>query len=52
LQVAVAQAAERTDPASHQITAAEIAHVRELFERPQPDEGFTLHVIDRTAEVW
>jgi predicted kinase len=49
LRTAMAQAARRTDPTSHRITADGIAHLRDLFEEPQPDEGFTLHVIDATV---
>lgn len=50
LDVAVAQAGERNDPTSHRLTAESIAHMVELFEEPQPDEGFTLHVIEETAK--
>jgi predicted kinase len=51
IEVAAAQAAERTDPTSHQITAVGIAHLRQLFEEPRSDEGFTLHVIERPGWI-
>jgi predicted kinase len=50
LEVAAAQAAQRTDQTSHRITVDDIAHLRELFEEPQADEGFTLHVIDQITD--
>jgi predicted kinase len=50
LEVAVMQAANRNDPTSHRLTAEGIAHVRDLFEEPESDEGFILHVIAPTAK--
>lgn len=46
-ETAASQAADRRDSVSHQLTASDIAHLRDLFEPPDPAEGFTLHVIDR-----
>lgn len=51
LETAAAQAAHRDDPASHRLTDDSIAHMLTLFEEPRPDEGFTLHVINRTSNA-
>lgn len=51
LDVAVAQAQQRSDPASHRLTAREVEHMVELFEEPQPDEGFTLHLVERGTRL-
>lgn len=46
VETALARAAGRSDPASHRLSADDIAHLQDLFEPPDPTEGFTLHNAD------
>lgn len=47
IETALARAAGRYDPRSHQLSGDDIAHLRDLFEPPEPAEGFTLHDVDQ-----
>lgn len=51
VEVAIAQATERDDPASHRITADGVAPLQDLLEEPRPDEGFILHVVERADGI-
>lgn len=49
METAIDRATGRRDPESHQLTAEDIAHLRDLFEAPDPSEGFVLHEVDGMA---
>lgn len=45
---AIQRAADRRDPNAHRLNADDVRHLAELFEQPDPTEGFVMHVVAGT----
>lgn len=46
---AIQRAADRQDPNAHRLNAVDVRHLAQLFQQPDPAEGFVLHLVAENA---